>query len=132
MNYCVINGKSYDVIVTAIEESFSILYSENTGRVIASGAPMSLDPLGTFFSYKVTFRRSKENYKAFDDLYEFLYTPRYSGFPVEFAHNQTTIKFNAYVSQGGRPIKKIDINSNKTQWGELTVNFVPISAQVIP
>ena len=31
MNYCVIGGRSYDVIVTAIEESFTILYSENTG-----------------------------------------------------------------------------------------------------
>ena len=34
MNYCVINGKSYDVIVTAIEESFSIIYTEDTGRSV--------------------------------------------------------------------------------------------------
>ena len=44
MNYCVINGKSYDVIITAIEESFSILYTENTGRTLGIGAPMTLDP----------------------------------------------------------------------------------------
>lgn len=132
MNYCVINGKSYDVIVTAIEESFSILYTENTGRTLGIGAPLTLDPLGTFFSYKITFSRNKDNYKDFDDLYEFLYTPRYDGFPVEFVHNQTTLKFNAYVSQGARAIKKIDLKANKTQWGEFQANFVPIEAQVLP
>lgn len=132
MNYCVINGKSYDVIVTAIEESFSILYSENTGRVISKGSPMTLDPLGSFFSYKITFKRNKDNYKDFDELYTFLYQPRYDGFPVEFVHNQTTLKFNAYVSQGARAIKKIDLKANKTQWGEFQANFVPIEAQILP
>ena len=67
MNYCAINGKSYDVIVTAIEESFSILYTENTGRTLGIGAPMTLDPLGCFFSHKVTFKRCKENAKEFLD-----------------------------------------------------------------
>ncbi len=132
MNYCVINGKSYDVIVTDIEESFSILYTENTGRTLGTGAPMTLDPIGSFFSYKITFKRNKDNYKDFDDLYEFIYTPRYDGFSVEFAHNQTTLKFKAYVSQGTRAIKKIDLKTNKTQWGELAVNFVPIEAQILP
>ena len=132
MNYCVIDGKSYDVIVTAIEESFSILYTENTGRTLGIGAPMTLDPLGTFFSYKITFKRSKDNSKDFYDLYKFLYTPRYDGFPVEFVHNQTTLKFKAYVSQGARAIKKIDLKANKTQWGEFQANFVPIEAQVKP
>ena len=68
MNYCVINGRSWDVIVTAIEESFSILYTENTGRTLAIGAPMTLDPLGTFFSHKVTFKRCKENVEEFDGI----------------------------------------------------------------
>ena len=44
MDYCKIGGRSYDVIVTSIEESFSILYTENTGRTMAIGARMTLDP----------------------------------------------------------------------------------------
>ena len=132
MNYCVIGGRSYDVIVTGIEESFSILYTENTGRTLGIGAPMTLDPLGTFFSHKVTFRRSKDNVEEFDRLYDFLTIPRYDGFEVEIVHNQTTIKYKAYVSQGTRAIQRIVEKIRKVLWGELSVNFVPIEAQVKP
>lgn len=132
MNYCVIDGKSYDVVVKDIEESFSILYTENTGRTMSMGARITLDPLGTFFSHKVTFKRSKENYAEFDRLYEFLTTPRYDGFPIEIVHNQTTIKYDAYVSQGTRKLQRIFVELKKTMWGELTVNFVPMEAQVMP
>lgn len=132
MNYCVINGKSYDVIVTAIEESFSILYTENTGRTLGIGAPMTLDPLGTFFSHKVTFKRCKENVKEFDDLYNFLTIPRYDGFDIEIVHNQTTIKYKCYVSQGTRTLQRIVERIKKVLWGELAVNFIPIEAQVKP
>ena len=132
MNYCVIDGKSYDVIVTGIEESFSILYTENTGRTASLGARMTLDPLGTFFSHKVTFRRSKENYAEFDRLYNFLSTPRYDGFQIEIVHNQTTIKYDAYVSQGTRTLQRIVERIKKVLWGELAVNFIPMEAQVLP
>lgn len=132
MNYCVINGKSYDVIVTSIEESFTILYTDNTGRTLGAGAPMTLDPIGTFFSHKVTFKRCKENVQEFDDLYNFLATPRYDGFDIEIVHNQTTIKYKAYTSQGTRQIQRIVDNIKKVIWGELSINFVPIMAQVIP
>lgn len=132
MNYCVINGKSYDVIVTAIEESFSILYTDNTGRTASKGARMTLDPLGTFFSHKVTFKRCKDNYKEFDELYDFLTIPRYDGFPIEIVHNQSTLKYDAYVSQGSRPLKRIEEKIKRVLWGELSVNFIPMEAQVLP
>jgi hypothetical protein len=132
MNYFAIEGKEYDVIVTGIEESFSILYTENTGRTLGTGAPMTLDPLGTFFTHKVTFRRNKENYEDFDELFDFLSTPRFDGFEVEIVHNQTTLKYKAYVSQGTRKLTKIIQKIKKVLWGELDVSFVPIEAQVLP
>ena len=132
MDYCKINGKSYDVLVTAIEESFTILYTENTGRTISEKARMTLDPIGTFFAHKVTFRRSKGNFEEFDELYRFLSTPRYDGFPIEIVHNQETIKYDAYVSQGARALQRIAQKISKTFWGELSVNFIAMEAQVIP
>ena len=131
MDYCVIGGKAYDVIVTAIEESFTILYSENTGRNTGVGAPMTLDPIGTFIAHKVTFRRSKENVKEFDDLYNFLTIPRYDGFDIEIVHNQTTIKYKCYVSQGTRALQRIAERLKKVLWGEMTIDFVPMEAQII-
>lgn len=132
MNYCVIGGKAYDVIVTAIEESFTILYSDNTGRNTGIGAPMTLDPIGTFFSHKVTFRRSKENVEEFDALYNYLTRPRYDGIEVRLAHNQEILHYRAYVSQGERALKRIDEKNQKIYWDEFSVNFVPMEAQVIP
>lgn len=132
MNYCCIDGHNYDVIVTSIEESYTILYTENTGRTLAVGAPMTLDPLGTFFSHKVVFKRSKENFKEFDKLYDFLTVPRYQGFPIEIVHNQETIKYTAYVSSGNRALQKLARDFKKVFWGELSVSFVPIKAQRLP
>lgn len=132
MNYVKIGGKTWDVLVTEIVESFSILYSENTGRTMSRGAGMTLDPLGTFFNYKVTFKRIQENVKEYDSLWEFLSQPRYDGVDVEIVHNQTTLKFKAYVSQGERGLKKIDKKSNKVYWDKFTANIIPMEAQVLP
>lgn len=130
MDYCKINGINYDVIVTAIEENFTILYTENTGRTMSKGR-MTLDPIGTFFTHKVTFKRSKDNVEEFDKLFDFLTTPRFSGFPIEIVHNQTTLIYDAYVSQGGRKLKNISNALKKVFWGELSVDFIPMEAQVI-
>lgn len=132
MDYCKIGGRNYDVIVTAIEESFTILYGENTGRTLSDGAEMSFDPIGTFFSHSITFKRCKDNVKEFDALYDYLTTPRYKGFPVEIVHNQTTLKYDAYVSQGKRPLQRIAQKISKVFWGELTVNFISTKAQRLP
>lgn len=132
MDYCKIGGRNYDVIVKSIEESFTILYTENTGRTLSEGARMALDPIGTFFSHKVTFKRSKDNYEEFDRLYDFLSKPRYDGFPIEIVHNQETIKYDAYVSQGTRALQKIAKDFLKVFWGELSVNFIAMEAQVVP
>ena len=132
MDYCKIGGRNYDVIVTEIKESYTILYTDQTGRTIAKGAKMTLDPLGTFFSHTVTFKRSKENVAEFDRLYKYLSKPRYNGIQLEIVHDQTTLKYEAYVSQGERTLKKISEKLNKVFWGEFSVNFIPMEAQIIP
>lgn len=132
MDYCVIGGNSYNVLVTAITETFNILYSENSGRNTGIGAPMVLDPLGTFYGHKVTFRRKKENTAEYDELFDVLSQPRYDGIEVRLAHNQETLHYRAYVSQGERALKRIDEKNQKIYWDEFSVNFVPMEAQVTP
>lgn len=132
MNYVKIGGKVWDVLVTEISESFSILYSENTGRTMSQGAGMTLDPLGTFFNHKVTFQRKQGFEKQYDDLWGFVSIPRYDGIDVEIVHNQTTLKYKAYISQGERALKRIDPKTNKVYWDKFSLNIVPMEAQVLP
>lgn len=133
MEYVQIGGKAYDVVVESIKESFSILYSENTGRTISKGR-MTLDPIGTFFNYSVTFARKNGHEEEYDYLFDFFSIPRYDGIEVNIVHGQSLWDkpFLAYVSQGERSVKRIDEKSGKVYWEKFTVNIVPMEAQVIP
>jgi hypothetical protein len=132
MDYVKIGGRAYDVLVTEISENFNILYSENTGRTMAQGARMTLDPLGAFFGHKVTFQRKQGKEEEYDRLFDYISKPRYDGIAVEIVHNQTTLSYDAYVSSGERALKRIDPKTNKVYWDSLSVNFVPMEAQVLP
>lgn len=132
MDICVIDGIEYDVIVLEIEETFNILYSDQTGRTVGIGAPMVLDPLGTFIGHKVKIKCKKGHEAEYDSLFDFLTTPRYDGITVKMVHNQTSIEYEAYISNGARKVKIIDKDEEKVYWGEMTLNIVPIRAQVTP
>ncbi len=138
MDYFKINGQAYDVLVTELSENFNILYSDKTGRTIAVGAPMVLEPLGTFYGHNVTVKRKQGYEKKFDKLYDVVSTPRTvsdpetEGLEFEIAHNQTTIKYRGYVSSGSRNLKRIDERTGKVYWDELKLNIVPLVAQVKP
>lgn len=132
MDYVKIGGKAWDVLVVEISESFSILYSENTGRTMSQGAGMTLDPLGTFFNHKVTFARKQGFEKQYDALWDFVSIPRYDGIDVDIVHNQTTLAYKAYISQGERALKRIDPKTSKVYWDKFSLNIVPMSAQVLP
>ena len=134
MDIVKIGGRVWDVLVTEITESFSILYSENTGRTMSRGARMTLDPLGTFFNYKVTFMRKQGYEKEYDELYEFVSQPRYDGIEVNIIHNQALWDkpFDAYISQGEKALKRIDPKTGKVYWDKFTLNIVPMEAQVLP
>lgn len=132
MDYVKINNEVYDVIVLSVNESFNILYTENTGRTLGRGAPMILDPIGAFIGHTVVFGRRNGKEEQFDRLFDLVSQPRYKGIPVELVHNQTTIKYDAYVSSGNRQLKKINRDNGTVYWEPLSVNFIPMKAQVTP
>ena len=131
-NWVKIGGRTWNVRVTEITEDFSVLYSDNTGRTMEAGAPLTLDPLGTFFGHKVTFARAKSGADEFDALFNFLAQPRNKGIPIQIVHNQSTISYNAYVSSGNRQLQQIDEKKNVVKWDKLQVSFIAISAQIRP
>ncbi len=132
MDYVKIGGKAWDVLVTKVTESYEVLYSDNTGRTIAVGAPLTLDPLGTFITHSVTFKRKKGHEEEFDKLFEYLYQPRSAGFSVELVHGQTTLSYIAYSSNGSRELLNIIKSKGLVNWNSMTVKFIPIQAQVTP
>ncbi len=132
MDIVKIGGEVFDVLVLELEESFNILYSEKTGRTIAVGAEMTLDPLGTFYGHKVTFKRRSGHEDEYDRLYDYVSVPRYDGIPVEIVHNQTTLAYDAYMSQGQRKLKRVDPVTGKVYWDAFSLNIVPMRAQVVP
>lgn len=132
MDYVKIGGRAYDVIVTELAENFNILYSENTGRTMSRGARMTLDPLGTFYGHKVTFQRKKGKESEYDRLFDYVSYPRYDGIYVEIAHNQSVIKYDAYISSGERALKRVDKRTGKVYWDKFSLNIIPMEAQVLP
>ena len=131
MNYVKINGRVWNVRITEMSENFNILDTENAGRVIEAGA-MTLDRIGTFYGHKLTFAKDRASVDEFDELFMFLSKPTNSGISVEFAHNQATIKYIAYVSSGERKIQRIDTQNGVVYWNTFSANFIPMKAQVLP
>lgn len=132
MDWFKINGRAYNVIVTSLEENFNVLYGENTGRTLAQGAPMVLDPLGTFFGHKVEVRRRSGFEAEFDELYKLVSRPINEGLEVEIIHCQEMAKYEAYISSGKRGLKRIDEKTGKVYWDALSLNIIPMKAQVTP
>ena len=134
MDWIVIDGKAYDVLVIDVERNFNILYTENTGRSLAEGAPLILDPLGTFYGHKVTFAKKRGHESDFDALWDYLSQPRVIGIDVKLVYNQGVLNYEAYVSNGQQKLKYIRENENGdvVHWDSFQVNFIPIKAQVTP
>lgn len=127
-----IDGMSFNVSVIGIKETANILYSENTGRTIAMGARMVLDPVGTFIGHRVTVKRTQLNLEEYDRLFNYIIRPRYDGVKIKIVHDQTTINYDAYVSSSEREVERIDDNKGAVYWKELDINFVPMEAQILP
>ena len=132
MNYVEIDGKPYDVIVSSIQRSPEIRQSENAGATLAEGAEETLDPLGTFITYIVSFTRKQGKEIEFDNLWETLIKPRYDGVWVNIVYNQTKLKYKARFEISPQAVDKIDKITGKVYWGEISVNIVPTKAQVLP
>lgn len=132
MDWFKINGKAYNVLVTKLEENFNVLYGENTGRTLADGAPMVLDAIGTFFGHTVEVRRISGYEAEFDELYRLVSRPINDGFDIDIVHCQDIANYKGYISNGKRGLKRIDQKTKKVYWDALSLNIIPMKAQVIP
>ncbi len=130
MNYCKINGKSFDVTVAIsdIEETFNVLDGSNAGRVMSGR--MIRDVIGTYIGHKITFFNGKSN-ADFDALWDYLIEHSVDDYVnLEAADGQKSISYQAYYTSGTRSLRSAADGVNV--WDEIEINFVPMDAQVKP
>lgn len=132
MTYCKLNGVSFDVdvAISAYKRKLSILHGNNVGRVMSGD--MILDPVGAYLGREITFFRKGDNYKAMDALWDFLveHSMDTTGVLLEVADGQTTLFYQAYYGDTEQSLDEVRNGIN--YWGEFTVSFIPMKAQVTP
>lgn len=130
--YCKLNGIEFDVgtAISAYKRKLSILHGDNVGRVMSGD--MILDPVGAYLGREITFFRKGDNYQAMDALWDFLveHSMDKDGVLLEAADGQDTISFQAYYGDTEQSIE--NVRNGVNYWGEFTVSFIPMKAQVTP
>lgn len=132
MTYCKINGVSFDVdvAIAAYKRKLNILHGASAGR--SKFGTMTLDPIGAYLGREITFFRKGDNYAALDALWDYLvqHSMDVTGVHLEAADGQSTIDFWCYYGDTEQSIERVSNGVN--YWGEFSVNFIPMEAQVVP
>ena len=123
-----INGRYYAVAVGSVKRVHNITDGEAAGRTKPPEAVMIRDVVGTFVSYSMTLE-DKGDPTAYDDLILSLTRP-VDSIRVELPYGQHSLTFDAYVSK-----VEDELLSNLggvRRWGNCTVTFTPMRAQIKP
>lgn len=128
LTLCKIDGVSYDVLITAISESFNVVEGSNSGTALYRQREIR-DLLGVKIGHTITFAPDNDP-DAFDALTSYLFGSVRPYVTLEVVHNQTTIAYEAAYSTGTRRVRHIDDNNDIVYWDELTVDFRPMENQV--
>lgn len=125
---CKIDGKSYDVLVTAIEETTEILEGKNGGTALYREREIR-DITGIKIGHTVTFDPDGDA-EAFEELYEYLFGSIRNSVVIEIVHGQKTISYEAAYNTCKRAVSHIDEDPDFVTWGEMTIEFRSIETQI--
>ena len=128
INLCKIDGKSYDVLVTALEELTEIIEGENSGIALYRQREIR-DIKGIKIGHAVTFAPDND-IEAFDELYEYLFGSIRPSVIVECVHGKKSMSYEAAYNTCSRRVAHIDDENDITYYDELTVEFRPIENQI--
>lgn len=127
---CKIDGKSYDVLVTAIEENYEVIEGENSGIALYRDREIR-DITGIKIGHSITFDADND-VEEFDALTNYLFGTVRPSVLLEVVHNQRTITYEAAYNTGSRKVAHIDEDKDAgtVYWSELTVDFRPLETQI--
>lgn len=123
-----IDGKSYDVLVTAIEERCEIVEGANSGIALYRQREIR-DLAGIKIGHSITFAADNDP-TTFDELVGYLFGSLREFVNIEVVHDQKTISYEAAYNTGARRVAHIDDVNNVVYWDELTVEFRPMECQI--
>ena len=121
-----VDGVSYKVRVPAggLTRSFQVLDGKNAGRLLSG--TMARDIIGTYYNYQLQIEREGASLEEYDRLYEVLSAPT-SFHSVTFPYGQSTLTFQAYVTEGSDNLLRQ--SGGKNYWTGLTIKFVAKSPE---
>ena len=125
-----IDGVSYDVLVTAVQETFNVIEGANTGTSLYRQREIR-DMAGIKIGHSITFA-SDNNPDAFDALCNHLFGTVREYVTLEVVHDQQTISYEAAYNTGTRQVAHIDDDNDVVYWDEMTVEFRPMECQINP
>lgn len=116
-----IDGKEYDVkvMIDGVERNFNILDSAETGRLL--NASMFRNVIGTFYGYTLKIEPNRMTPQEYDEMWEVISAP-VPFHELEVPYAQTTLIFQAYVTNGKDILERIEKGVNR--WHGLSINFV--------
>lgn len=126
---CKIDGKSFDALVTAIQETPNVIEGANSGIALYRDREIR-DITGIKIGHSITFDANKDPIE-FDALYEYLFGTVRPSVMLEVVHNQESITYEAAYNTGSRQVSHIDESTDTVYWSELTVEFRPMEAQIV-
>ncbi len=128
INLVRIDGVSYDVLVTAIEEVYEVVEGVNSGIALYRQREIR-DLAGVKIGHLVTFAAGNDP-EMFDSLTNYLFGSLRESVALEIVHGQSTIGYEAAYNTGSRRVSHIDDENDVVYWDELTVEFRPMETQV--
>lgn len=123
-------GQGDGYIVSNLERSFEKVSHDGSSGRTTSGS-MDIDLLGTFYNYKMTISRrsSNPNLVEFDELWDALSAPVPFNM-IEVPYNQSTWRFEAYITKGKQLLISSDSSGN--YWGSIELSFIARAPQRKP
>lgn len=122
-----LDGVAYNVSVTSLKRSFSVLDTDKSGRT--QDGEMYRDIIGTFYNFEMTVQQRGGNAADLDAFWDAISQPSVSHV-CTFPYNQTTITQRMYVTGGEQSIRLLQ--ADKTHWDGLTVKFIAMAPRVTP
>lgn len=122
-----LDGKSYDVRVTALTRKFSVEDFRKPGYTM--DGQLHREVLGTYYHYTMTVEAYAGREKALEDLWQAVSSP-VEAHLCRFPYGQQNLQQQMYITGGAQDLTLIRDDSRR--WGSLTLEFTAAAPEVLP